>query len=68
VPGHAAVQRKHERRYDFGHAWAVFDEAGNTDPDNTWVIDPAQGFVGTKLEARQRGLPTNYYLETDRRR
>jgi hypothetical protein len=58
--GQAGVERNHDVDANGAHAWAVFKAMDG----QSYVIDPAQNYVGTKMQARLQGrwkydLPAN---------
>ena len=50
--GRSGVERNHDIDAHGAHAWAIFEQPNGT----VYVVDPAQGFVGTKEQARAKGL------------
>ncbi|MDB5170824.1 MAG: hypothetical protein JWO35_518 [Candidatus Saccharibacteria bacterium] len=59
--GQAGVERNHDVDAHGAHAWAVFKTPGGL----SFVIDPAQNFVGTKEKAHKQGR-WKYDLPVDR--
>ena len=56
--GSVHVERNHDVEAHGAHAWAVLNSEGADDI----IIDPAQGFVGTRDEARAEGR-WHYYVD-----
>ncbi len=54
----AKVERNTIPEYGGSHGWGVLEAQDGTE----YVVDPAQGFVGTKEEARKRQGAWDYYL------
>lgn len=59
--GRTGVERNHDVDANGAHAWAKFEIPGG----QSFVIDPAQNFVGTKQKAQQEGR-WKYDLPADR--
>jgi hypothetical protein len=59
LQGHAGVERNELPDAGGGHAWAIFHTS-----NESIVVDPAMGFLGTKDEARREGHH-EYALDTD---
>lgn len=60
--GTVHVERNFDREAHGAHAWAVWGGAGVDDI----IIDPAQGFVGTREQAKGLGR-WRYYIDASRR-
>jgi hypothetical protein len=61
IDGTVGVQRNHVIELNGAHAWSIFKPRGGGDDI---IVDPAQKFIGTREEARAKGL-WNYYLAAE---
>lgn len=52
IKGEARVERNHDLEIKGAHAWAVYRPMRGTEI----IVDPAQHFVGTRAQAKERGL------------
>lgn len=61
-PGRVGVERNHDLAVDGAHAWATY-KPDSADADATYIVDPAQKFVGFRKETTHEGW--RYYLPVD---
>ena len=64
--GSVGVERNHDLAADGAHAWAVLRSDKTRDDDV--IIDAAQNYVGSRLNARRDPHRWRYYLPVDDRR